>query len=100
MGEANPPKIIQETTTIVQEAEKGEPTTVSAQSAATTTGNDEEDDNDIDIVGIMGLVLGAVALVVGTMNLAFLSKMNKPAAAGAARPGDDEEVTLGSKDVA
>jgi len=98
--EANPNQIIKETTTVVKEVEKdmgGQ--TVSAQSATDQT-EKYVDDNDIDTVGIMGLVLGAVALVVGTMNLAFLSKMNKPAAAGAARPGDDEEVTLGSKDVA
>merc|ERR1711935_607087 len=91
--EANPNQIVKE----VEKDMGGQ--TVSAQSATDQT-EKYADDNDIDTVGIMGLVLGAVALVVGTMNLAFLSKMNKPAAAGAARPGDDEEVTLGSKDVA
>lgn len=97
--EANPPQVIKETTQIVKEVEETQ--TVSAQSATGTT-EPYEDDNDIDLVGIVGLVLGAVAIVVGAMNLAFLSKMKSPTGigAGAVRPGDDEEVTLGSKDVA
>jgi len=101
--EANPPQVIKETTTIVQEAppagaeEKGNSMSVSAASAATSGSSDYEDDNDVDIVGVIGLCLAAVAIVIGTMNLIFLSKMKTRTGSG----GDnDEEVTLGSKNVA
>lgn len=56
---------------------------------------DTEDDNDIDIVGILGLIIGACALIVGTMNVFVMSSMRSQITAN-----KDDLVSLGSKDVA
>lgn len=102
--EANPPTVVEKTTTIVQEASQDSQESIEAQSvsaqSALPSADDYEDDNDVDIVGVIGLCLAAVAIVIGTMNLVFLSKMKSPAASSGGTPGNDEEVTLGSKDVA
>ena len=57
--------------------------------------SDIEDDNDIDIVGIIGLIVGACALIVGTMNVFVMSSMKAQITAN-----KDDLVSLGSKDVA
>jgi hypothetical protein len=64
-----------------------------AQQAASPSNT--EDDNDIDIVGILGLIIGACALIVGTMNVFVMSSMKTQIASN-----KDDLVSLGSKDVA
>lgn len=64
-----------------------------------------KDDNDIDTVGIIGLTVGALALVMGAMNLFMFAQVKKFMADTKkgntnSTPNDDEEVTLGSKNVA
>merc|ERR1712238_497596 len=53
------------------------------------------DDNDIDLVGILGLIIGACALVVGTMNVFVMSGMKSQISSN-----QDDLKSLGSKDVA
>jgi hypothetical protein len=64
-----------------------------AQQAAVPSNT--KDDNDIDIVGILGLIIGACALIVGTMNVFVMSSMKTQIASN-----KDDLVSLGSKDVA
>jgi len=68
---------------------------VSAANVKLNVATDYEDDDDIDIVGILGLIIGACALIVGTMNVFVMSNMKSQIAAN---KGD--LVSLGSKDVA
>jgi hypothetical protein len=53
------------------------------------------DDNDIDTVGIIGLILGACALIVGSMNVFVMSRMRTDIASN-----KDDLMSLGSKEVA
>jgi hypothetical protein len=53
------------------------------------------DDDDIDVVGILGLIIGGCALVVGTMNVFVMSGMKSQIASN-----QDDLKSLGSKDVA
>jgi len=62
-----------------------------------------KDDNDVDAVGIIGLAVGAIALVMGAMNLFMFAQVKKFMSVrkgDTSTPLDDEEVTLGSKNVA
>jgi len=49
----------------------------------------------IDLVGILGLIIGACALVVGTMNVFVMSGMKSQISSN-----QDDLKSLGSKDVA
>merc|ERR1712238_294855 len=60
-----------------------------------TTQSTYSDDNDIDLVGILGLIIGACALVVGTMNVFVMSGMKSQISSN-----QDDLKSLGSKDVA
>jgi hypothetical protein len=68
-------------------------------------GANYEDDNDIDAVGIISLILATVALAVGVVNLVVM-KNRKPQSHGQPTSSIntsskmDEEVSLGSKNVA
>jgi len=53
------------------------------------------DDNDIDAVGVIGLILGACALIVGTMNVFVMSSMKNQISTTKV-----DLISLGSKDVA
>merc|ERR1712238_488037 len=53
------------------------------------------DDNDIDLVGILALIIGACALVVGTMNVFVMSGVKNQISSN-----QDDLKSLGSKDVA
>jgi len=72
--------------------------------AGTVTQTPYKDDNDVDSVGIIGLALGAIALALGAMNLFMFAQvkrfMSGKGGGNNSTPQDDEEVTLGSKNVA
>jgi len=63
--------------------------------AETATAKKYTDDNDIDAVGIIGLIVGACALIVGTMNVFVMSSMKNQITTN-----KDDLISLGSKDVA
>jgi len=60
-------------------------------------GSSNDNDNNIDNVGIIGLVIGCVSLVVGAVNIYAISGMKNQKQRGR---DDDDAVSLGSKDVA
>jgi hypothetical protein len=57
--------------------------------------NTNKDDSKIDIVGIVGLIIGVCALIVGTMNVFLIANMKSQV-----RTTKDDLVSLGSKNVA
>jgi len=67
---------------------------VEAAAAESASQNNYTDDNDIDAVGIIGLILGCCALIVGTMNVFVMSSMKSQITSTSV-----DLVSLGSKDV-
>ena len=68
---------------------------VAAAAMDAATGAEYKDDNDIDAIGIIGLIVGACALIVGTMNVFVMSSMKSQITSN-----KDDLISLGSKDVA
>jgi len=72
----------------------------SSSSNMAKIGITSESDSSSSSIGIIAMVLAIVAVILGAMNLVLINKMNSLASAGtaAAPVGDDEVVTLGSKE--
>merc|ERR1719491_877721 len=72
-----------------------DPSMVTAMAKDDANPPTKDDDNDIDAVGVIGLIIGACALIVGTMNVFVMSSMKNQITTN-----KSDLISLGSKDVA
>jgi len=72
-----------------------DPSMVTAMAKDDANPPTKDDDNDIDAVGVIGLIVGACALIVGTMNVFVMSSMKNQITTN-----KSDLISLGSKDVA
>jgi len=86
---------------VKQAAAAGSMGSMSSTTSSLEAGNEKDSSNSANMMGAIALFFGVVAFVLGAMNLYLISRVNNPALKannGAAPVGDDEVVTLGSKE--